>query len=184
MSQSIYRRGRRPSCSSTHTTTSFPRAAEFWPRIQAIAEEVGLLANLKAIVQAARAGGLRVCIAPHRRWEPGDYRDWLHPNPTQIGIMKRHSFARGEWGGEWHPDFAPQPGDIVAKEHWGQSGFANTDLDQQLRQHGVTTIILVGLLANTCIEFDGALHDGAGLPRHTCPGCDRRVHAGDDACRA
>ncbi len=91
-------------------------------------------------------------IAPHRRWEPGDYEDWSHPNPTQTGIMSRHSFARGEWGGDWHPDFTPKPGDIVAKEHWGQSGFANTDLDQQLRQHGITHVVVVGLLANTCIE--------------------------------
>lgn len=153
MSQSIYRRGATALLLVDPYNDFLSEGGRVWPRIQAIAEEVGFLANLKAIVQAARAGGLRVCIAPHRRWEPGDYRDWLHPNPTQIGIMKRHSFARGEWGGEWHPDFAPQRGDIVAKEHWGQSGFANTDLDQQLRRHGVTTIILVGLLANTCIEL-------------------------------
>lgn len=66
--------------------------------------------------------------------------------------MHQHQFARGEWGGEWHPDFAPKPGDIVAKEHWGQSGFANTDLDFRLKQKGITHLIVVGLLANTCIE--------------------------------
>ncbi|MBA2934585.1 cysteine hydrolase [Sphingomonas sp. CGMCC 1.13654] len=126
-----------------------------WPRIEPIANEVGLIANLRSIVRAVRAAGLRVFIAPHRRWEPGDYEDWCHPNPTQRAIIERHSFARGEWGGEWHPEFAPQPGDIVAKEHWAQSGFANTDLDQQLRQHGITHVILVGLLANTCIESTG-----------------------------
>ena len=36
-----------------------------------------------------------------------------------------------------------------------QSGFANTDLDFQLKQHGVSHIIAVGLLANTCIESPG-----------------------------
>ncbi|MCI0431076.1 MAG: cysteine hydrolase [Rhodospirillales bacterium] len=117
-----------------------------------MAEEVGLIANLKTIDWAVRSAGMRVFFVPHRRWEPGDYEHWCHPNPTQIGIMKRHSFARGEWGGDWHPDFAPKQGDIVAKEHWAQSGFANTDLDQQLRQHGITHVIVVGLLANTCIE--------------------------------
>ena len=55
-------------------------------------------------------------------------------------------------GRRWHPDFAPLPGDVVIKEHWGQSGFANTDLDQQLKQHGISHLIVVGLLANTCIE--------------------------------
>jgi nicotinamidase-related amidase len=66
--------------------------------------------------------------------------------------MQGHHFARGEWGGDWHPDFAPQDGDIVVQEHWGQSGFANTDLDMRLKQRGITHVIVTGLLANTCIE--------------------------------
>ncbi len=37
-------------------------------------------------------------------------------------------------------------------EHWSSSGFADTDLDLQLRQLGVTHVIVVGLLANTCVE--------------------------------
>jgi nicotinamidase-related amidase len=123
-----------------------------WPRVKAVAEEIGLIDNLKSINHAVRQAGIRVFIVPHRRWEPGDYESWRHPNPTQLSIMERHSFARGEWGGDWHPDFAPRQGDIVVKEHWAQSGFANTDLDQQLRQHGITHVIVVGLLANTCIE--------------------------------
>ncbi|WP_236000147.1 cysteine hydrolase, partial [Bradyrhizobium uaiense] len=52
----------------------------------------------------------------------------------------------------WHPDFAPKPGDLIAAEHWGQSGFANTNLDFLLKQKGITHVIVVGLLANTCIE--------------------------------
>lgn len=128
---------------------------KIWPRVQAIAEANGLIANLKAIADTMRGAGMRVFYAPHRRWEPGDYEDWAHPNPTQRAIMHRHSFARGEWGGDWHPDFIPQPGDVIAKEHWAQSGFANTDLDQQLRQHGISHVILIGLLANTCIESTG-----------------------------
>lgn len=128
---------------------------KIWPRVQAIAEANGLIANLKAIADTVRGAGMRVFYAPHRRWEPGDYEDWAHPNPTQRAIMHRHSFARGEWGGDWHPDFVPQPGDVIAKEHWAQSGFANTDLDQQLRQHGISHVILMGLLANTCIESTG-----------------------------
>ena len=55
-------------------------------------------------------------------------------------------------GGEWHPDLRRQKGDIVVREHWAQSGFANTDLDFQLKQHGITHVIVVGLLVNTYIE--------------------------------
>jgi nicotinamidase-related amidase len=36
-----------------------------------------------------------------------------------------------------------------------RTGFANTDLDLQLKQHGVEKAVIVGLLANTCIESTG-----------------------------
>jgi len=125
---------------------------KLWPMLQEIATEVGLLDNLRAIVGAARKAGVQVFIVPHRRWEPGDYETWDHPNPTQRAIQKRQTFAKGSWGGDWHPDFAPRDGDIVIKEHWAQSGFANTDLDFHLKQQGITHVIVIGLLANTCIE--------------------------------
>jgi nicotinamidase-related amidase len=91
----------------------------------------------------------------HHRWEPGDYTHWKHANPRQLAGAKNQIFAKGTWGGEWHPDFVPQEGDIIIKEHWAQSGFANTDLDQQLKQHGIEKIIIIGMLANTCIESTG-----------------------------
>ena len=70
----------------------------------------------------------------------------------QLSSGKRQVFAKGTWGGDWHPDFVPQTGDVVIKEHWVQSGFASTDLDQQLKQHGIEKVIVIGLIANTCIE--------------------------------
>lgn len=123
-----------------------------WPLIQEVAEEVGLLDNLRTIDKAVREAGIQVVVVPHRRSQRGDYECWCHPNPTQRMMMKRPIFAKGEWGGEWHPDFAPKKGDIVVQEHWAQSGFANTDLDFQLKQRGITKVIVVGLLANTCVE--------------------------------
>jgi nicotinamidase-related amidase len=46
----------------------------------------------------------------------------------------------------------PAPGEIVASEHWCSSGFANTDLDLQLKRHGIQRLIVIGLIAHTCIE--------------------------------
>src|SRR5215831_9822159 len=42
--------------------------------------------------------------------------------------------------------------EIVAQEHWCSSGFANTDLDLQLKKHGIHKLIVIGLIAHTCIE--------------------------------
>jgi nicotinamidase-related amidase len=125
---------------------------KLWPLLKEIAEEENLLDHMRQIVGAARAAKIQLFIVPHHRWEPGDYAKWRHPNPSQIASGKRQTFAKGTWGGEWHPDFAPQEGDVIIKEHWAQSGFANTDLDQQLKQHGIENVIVIGLLANTCIE--------------------------------
>src|SRR5262249_39946560 len=107
---------------------------------------------LRAIVAAARKTGIRIFFVPHHRWEPGDYEHWKYPSPYQIASGKREIFAKGSWGGTFHDDFQVQPGDIVIKEHWGSSGFANTHLDQQLKQHGIERIVVIGMLANTCIE--------------------------------
>lgn len=43
----------------------------------------------------------------------------------------------------------------LVKEHRGSSSFANTDLDFQLKQKCVTHVVLIGLVANTCIESTG-----------------------------
>lgn len=123
-----------------------------WHLVEPVANEVGLLDNLRAVVAAGRREQLQIVFVPHRRWQEGDYEDWDHPNPTQRLLQQRRTFALGTWGGEFHPDLQPADGDVVAHEHWAQSGFANTDLDFQLKQHGITHVVVVGLLANTCIE--------------------------------
>ncbi|MFF8948551.1 isochorismatase family cysteine hydrolase [Streptomyces sp. NPDC014940] len=126
-----------------------------WPRLEPVARDVGLLGHLRSVIDAARESGVRVVFVPHRRWEPGDYETWDHPTPSQRKIQDVHHFARGTWGGEFHPDFQPRPGEVVVQEHWGSSGFANTDLDMQLKQHGISHVVLVGVLANTCVEATG-----------------------------
>lgn len=128
---------------------------KIWPKIKEVADKVSLLDHLRAIVAAARAAGIRVFVVPHRRWEPGDYEGWDHANASQKAVSQMQAFAKGTWGGEWHPDFVPKAGDVVIKEHWAQSGFANTDLDFQLKQHGITHVVAIGMLANSCIESTG-----------------------------
>ncbi|WP_242540515.1 cysteine hydrolase family protein [Trinickia mobilis] len=114
-----------------------------------------MLENLRTIVRTAREGGIAIYHVPHHRWEPGDYITWKYPTPNQLASAERQTFAKGTWGGTFHEDFQVQRGDIVATEHWGPSGFPNTDPDHQLKRHGKEKIILIGLLANTCLESTG-----------------------------
>ncbi len=125
---------------------------KLWPMVKDIAEEVNLLDNLREIVKTAREAGIKIYHVPHHRWEPGDYVDWKYPTPYQLGSGERQTFAKGTWGGTFHSDFPVMDGDVVATEHWGSSGFPNTDLEHQLKRYGKQKIICIGLLANTCIE--------------------------------
>jgi nicotinamidase-related amidase len=120
-----------------------------------VAEEVNLLANLRKLVEGARAKGVRIVYAPHRRWREGDFETWKFPHPVHQAVARHQLFAAGSWGGEFHPDLAPQKGDAVAEEYWLSSGFANTDLDYQLRKHGIDHVVVVGLATNTCVESTG-----------------------------
>src|SRR5262249_50740460 len=72
--------------------------------------------------------------------------------PIQRRGWETKPFAYGTWGGEIRSEFTPQSGDIVAQEHWCSSGFANTDLDLQLKKHGIHQLIVIGLIAHTCVE--------------------------------
>jgi nicotinamidase-related amidase len=55
-------------------------------------------------------------------------------------------------GGEIRSEFEPQAGDIVAPRALGFQRFANTDLDLQLKKHGIHQFIVMGLIAHTCVE--------------------------------
>ena len=125
---------------------------KLWPQAKAVAEAVDLLTHLRALVEAARRAGIVVFYVPHRRWREGDYDGWHHPGPWQTLAEREIIFGEGMWGGDWHSELTPQPGDVVVQEHWGQNGFAHTDLDLQLKQRSIEKIILAGMMANTCIE--------------------------------
>lgn len=125
---------------------------KLYEAIKPTADASGMFDNLRKIIPAIRAAGIQVFIVPHHRSHEGDFDGWQHINMFQKAGLPTKAFEVGSWGGEFNPEFGPKPGDIVIKEHWAQSGFANTDLDAQLKQHGVRKIILVGLIANSCIE--------------------------------
>jgi len=123
-----------------------------WDRIKAVAEANACVPHMLQVLNAARKAGLRVFYAPHRRYRPGDYETWKYIAPVQKAAWSRKTFEYGTWGGEFRSEFAPQSGDIVALEHWCSSGFANTDLDLQLKRHGIQQLIVIGLIAHTCVE--------------------------------
>jgi ureidoacrylate peracid hydrolase len=123
-----------------------------WDRLKDVAEANKCVPNMMQVLNAARKADIRGFYALHRRYRPGDYETWKYIAPIQKAAWSRKTFEYGSWGGEIRSEFAPQPGDIVTLEHWCSSGFANTDLDLQLKKHGIHHLIVMGLIAHTCVE--------------------------------
>jgi ureidoacrylate peracid hydrolase len=125
---------------------------KLWPRIKAVAEANNCVPNMVSVLNAARHAKSRVFYAMHHRYRPGDYETWKYIAPIQKAAWQHKAFEFGTWGGEFRAEFVPAPGEIVVEEHWCSSGFANTDLDLQLKKHGIHQVIVIGLIAHTCIE--------------------------------
>jgi ureidoacrylate peracid hydrolase len=123
-----------------------------WDRLKGVAEGNKCVPHMMQVLEAARKADIRVFYALHRRYRPGDYESWKYIAPVQKAAWSRKTFEYGTWGGEIRSEFKPKPGDIVALEHWGSSGFANTDLDLQLKKHGIQQLVVMGLIAHTCVE--------------------------------
>ena len=69
-----------------------------------------------------------------------------------------------------------------AQEHWCSSGFASTDLDLQLKKHGIHQLIVMGLIAHTCVEatvrFGAELgYEVTMVKDATASYSDREMHA-------
>jgi ureidoacrylate peracid hydrolase len=125
---------------------------KIWDRLKAVAEANSCVPHMLQALNAARKAGLRVFYALHHRYRPGDYETWKYIAPIQKRAWLSKAFENGTWGGEIRSEFAPRPGEIVALEHWGSSGFASTDLDLLLKRHGIHKLIVIGLIAHTCVE--------------------------------
>jgi nicotinamidase-related amidase len=123
-----------------------------WDRLKAVAEANHCVPHMLQVLMAARKAKISVFFAMHHRYRPGDYESWKYIAPIQKAAWGRKTFEDGTWGGEIRAEFVPYPGEVMAQEHWCSSGFANTDLDLLLKRHGVHKLIVMGLIAHTCVE--------------------------------
>ncbi len=123
-----------------------------WNRVKSVAEANECVPHMLQVLTAARKAGLLVFYALHHRYRPGDYETWKSIAPVQKAAGSSRIFEEGSWGGKVRAEFEPKSAEIVALEHWCSSGFANTDLDLQLKRHAIHRLIVIGLLASTCVE--------------------------------
>lgn len=123
-----------------------------WPLVKKVANEVDLHNHMTRILAAARAQSWSVFYAPHHQYREGSFAERKFLHPSQYLQKVTSSFAAGEFGSEFYPGFEPQEGDVVATQHNCSSGFAGTNLHQELQKKNISHVVIIGFLTNTCIE--------------------------------
>ncbi|MGQ0668909.1 MAG: cysteine hydrolase family protein [Actinomycetota bacterium] len=119
-----------------------------------VGEEVrknDVVEHLVALKEAAEGAGIPVLYSPHY-FSQKEYRDWRHLNPIDKVMFGRRMFDVEGKGAEFLPVLAPSSDTIVLSPHKALSGFWANDIQLQLRQRDVQTIVLAGMSANLCVE--------------------------------
>jgi ureidoacrylate peracid hydrolase len=80
-------------------------------------------------------------------WHKSNALKYMRANPSERGKLITH----GTWDYAFVEPMRPVAGEaIVPKARY--SGFAGTNLEQLLRARGVTTLLLIGVNSNVCVE--------------------------------
>jgi nicotinamidase-related amidase len=118
-----------------------------WDRLKTVAEANDCVAHM---LQVLNARG-RWSFASSMRCIVDIALATTRPGSTlrQFRRQRGHDLEK-DLGRQIRREFAPQPGDIVALEHWCSSGFANTDLDLQLKKQAASDTISSGSSAGFC----------------------------------
>lgn len=123
-----------------------------WRLISTVAEDNNLVGNVSDILTASRNKGLVIAYSPHHRYHKDSHLERKFLSPAQYQQRRSGAFPRDGFGGRYLTEPEPQDGEIIGSEHSCSSGFAETDLDEKLKAEGVTHLIVVGCISNTCVE--------------------------------
>jgi nicotinamidase-related amidase len=132
-----------------------------WPVFGQGVTENNTVANLARLFEAAQASDMTVAVSPHYLY-PTDGQ-WQFGGPAQQLLHVLHMFERS---GPLTVDDLPGSGadfleqlkhfildgsTIIASPHkmWGPQ---SNDLTLQLRERGISQIVLAGMAANLCVE--------------------------------
>lgn len=98
---------------------------------------------------AARAAGLTI-IHVANAWREG-HPDINPYTPWQADARSAGRSTEGSWGIEFYEPLAPTNGELVVRKR-AVSGFVGTELDRLLLIHGVSTVVIAGIVTNFAAE--------------------------------
>merc|ERR1719343_1523753 len=110
-----------------------------------------MLKKSVTVAAAVRKSGGMVFHAPISfAWDASD-------NPNRgLGILagcaKDKLFTTSTWNADICASMKPDMRDVVISGKKGLDAFPGTDLEAQLKAHGIETLVLAGFLTNCCVE--------------------------------
>jgi ureidoacrylate peracid hydrolase len=119
-----------------------------------------LLTQLQQLVTHARSQRWPIFFiqTEHSRWT--DSKVWLQRMRLGVDVTELPVCAEGSWGAEFF-HILPEPSDRVIVKH-RYSAFMNTSLKSSLLALGIETVLVTGVVTNTCVEStarDAFMHD-------------------------
>ncbi|WP_435364151.1 cysteine hydrolase family protein [Haloarchaeobius sp. DYHT-AS-18] len=152
-----------------------------WDHIGETVEENDVVEHLVQLRDAAREGGITVFYSPHY-YDADEYESWQHLNPIDEIMFDTRMFDLAGSGSEFIPELEPGDDTVVCSPHKQLSGFWSNDINTQLRQRGIDTIVLAGMSANLCVESH--LRDAVEAGFEVLVVTDATAAAGKDALEA
>ncbi len=132
-----------------------------WDLVGDSVKENKTIENIERIFKAAKQNGFEVFISPHYFY-PTDYGWKFAGTLEQVVLESKEFFRSGELsldgfsgsGADWLERFKPfiEDGETVVVSPHKVFGPQNNDLVLQLRRRSISKVILLGMLANLCVE--------------------------------
>ena len=137
--------------------------------------------TIAAKINALAASGDYALVIATRDWHPADH----HSFAAQGGPWPVHCVA-GSPGAQLHPALDQSHVDVIvdkgrAVDTDGYSGFEGTNLQELLRERGITNVTVVGLATDYCVKNTAldALRAGFQVTVDTNAVRGVEVHSGD-----
>lgn len=152
-----------------------------WDEIEGTVEDNDVVERLETLRDAAAEGDVPVLYSPHY-YQDDEYESWEHLNTIDEMMFDAEMFDVEGGGAEFVPELEPDDNTFVLSPHKQLSGFWSNDVNTQLRQRGVDTIVLAGMSGNLCVESH--LRDAVENGYETVAVTDATAAAGEEALEA
>jgi nicotinamidase-related amidase len=152
-----------------------------WDKVGETVEENAVVDKLRRLREAARAGDIPVIYSPHY-YEDAEYESWQHLNTIDQIMFDTRMFDVDGDGSDFVPELEPDDNTFVLSPHKQLSGFWSNDVQTQLRQRGIDTLVLAGMSANLCVESH--LRDAVENGFEVLTVSDASAAAGEEALQA